>query len=87
MDTEFKVGDYSDERSPIAGWHIGVTRFREGEKGRLVIPYQLAYGEEGRVSQGIVAIPPKETLVFDIEIVSVNGNSDRDPDPDPDLPE
>jgi FKBP-type peptidyl-prolyl cis-trans isomerase len=72
---EFKVGDYKVSSSPIAGWHLGVTRFREGEKGRLVIPYQLAYGESGRLSGNLVAIPAYETLVFDIEIVSVTGDS------------
>jgi FKBP-type peptidyl-prolyl cis-trans isomerase len=82
---EFKVGDYSDERSPIPGWHVGVTRFREGEKGRLIIPYKLAYGEAGRVTQNVVSIQPYETLVFDIEIVSVNANSD--PKTDPDVPD
>ncbi len=72
---EFKVGDYKASSSPIPGWHLGVTRFREGEKGRLVIPYQLAYGEYGRLSGNLVAIPPYETLVFDIEIVSVTSDS------------
>ena len=73
---QFKVGDFSDDRSPIPGWHDGVTRFREGEKGRLIIPYTLAYQEAGHVINGVVSIPPYETLVFDIEIVSVNGNND-----------
>lgn len=70
----FKVGDYDASSSPIDGWHLGVTRFREGEKGRLIIPYPLAYGEYGSLTNGgMVAIPPYETLVFDIEIVSVEG--------------
>jgi len=69
---EFTVGDLNDASSPIAGWHRGVTRFREGEKGRLIIPYPLAYGIGGRITQGLVAIPPYETLVFDIEVVEVS---------------
>lgn len=74
----FTVGDYNADTSPIGGWHLGVTRFREGEKGRLIIPYELAYGEAGRVTGEQVSIPPYETLVFDIEIVSVSENDDDD---------
>jgi len=75
---EFPVGDYDDDASPIVGWHLGVMNFREGEKGRLIIPYELAYGEDGRVTDGQVSIAPYETLVFDIEIVSVRENDDDD---------
>jgi len=76
----FKVGDFEAESSPILGWHLGVTRFKEGEKGRLIIPYPLAYGEQGRVQDHTVAIPQYETLVFDIRIDSVSNVIDpKDP--------
>ncbi len=57
----------------IPGWNMGLLRLKEGEKARFIIPYQLAYGEEGKVNRntGNRAIPPYETLVFDIEIISV----------------
>ena len=80
---EFPVGVYSDERAPILGWHLGLTRFRKGEKGRLIIPYQMAYGALGRVSGQYFAIQPYETLVFDIEVVSVGTDSGSDPGTDP----
>jgi FKBP-type peptidyl-prolyl cis-trans isomerase len=67
----FTVGDLSASTSPIVGWHRGVLRFKEGEKGRLIIPYPLAYGPEGRIEQNVVVIPAYETLVFDIEVVDV----------------
>lgn len=74
---EFKVGDYEAETAPIAGWHLGLERFREGEKGRLIIPYQLGYGEIGRQTrEGNVAIPMYETLVFDVEVVSVTAEDE-----------
>jgi len=64
----------------ITGWELGLQRMKEGEKGRFVIPYQLAYGEEGRKdpNSGLVTMPPYETLFFDIEILSVKGASGDD---------
>ncbi len=79
---EFKVGDYEAETSPILGWHMGLARFKNGEKGRLVIPNELAYGEAGRTAGKLRTMPPYETLVFDIEIISVEvGDDDDDDDP------
>jgi peptidylprolyl isomerase len=45
-----------------------------GGKRRLFIPYQLAYGANGRPPK----IPPKSMLIFDLEFV---GQSDTEPKP------
>lgn len=59
-----------DDAEVIAGWILGLQKFKTGEKGRLVIPYQMAYGVAGRTtSSGFVTIPPYETLIFDIEVI------------------
>ena len=78
---EFKVGDYNADTSPIDGWQLGLQRFKEGEKGRLIIPYPLAYGAYGQYTANRnVAIPPYETLVFDVEVISVTaGDGDVHP--------
>jgi len=52
----------------IDGWNEGIKFMRNGEKGTLIIPYDLGYGEEGRYDQyGRVVIPPFMTLVFEME--------------------
>jgi FKBP-type peptidyl-prolyl cis-trans isomerase len=56
------------QETVIEGWRQGIKLMRDGEKGKLIIPYDLAYGPEGRYDQyGRVVIPPYMTLVFDME--------------------
>lgn len=51
----------------IKGWQQGVPGMKEGGIRRLIIPADLAYGEQGSPPK----IGPNEPLVFDIELVSV----------------
>jgi uncharacterized damage-inducible protein DinB len=53
-------------RLVIAGWEMGFEGMKVGGTRRLFIPYQLAYGEQGRGS-----IPPKAELIFDVELLAV----------------
>ena len=68
---------YGDHRV-ILGWDTGFAGMHVGGKRRLYIPFQLAYGAQGRDK-----IPPRAELVFDVELLQI---SDSDPTPRPVAP-
>jgi peptidylprolyl isomerase len=50
----------------IPGWIQGISGMRVGEIRKLIIPSELAYGEEGLSS----VIPPNSKLTFEVEPIS-----------------
>ena len=59
---EFKLG----VGQVIKGWDEGIALLKEGSKGKLLIPSELAYG-----SRSAGKIPPYSVLIFDIELMDV----------------
>jgi FKBP-type peptidyl-prolyl cis-trans isomerase len=60
---EFRLGRHN----VIEGWDQGLQLMRPGEKRVFIIPYELAYGSRGQPP----LIPPRATLVFEVQLVEV----------------
>ena len=57
---EFKLTDV------VEGWQEGIPMMKPGGKAKLTVPAELGYGDAGKAT-----IPPKATLVFEVELLAV----------------
>lgn len=71
FDSSFKRGKPADFpiNGVIKGWTEILQLMPKGSKWKVYIPSELAYGAQG--SQG--GIGPSETLIFEIELLKING--------------
>jgi FKBP-type peptidyl-prolyl cis-trans isomerase len=70
-ETSFDSGSFSvviGSNSTIAGFSEGISKLKKGEKAKIILPSTIGYGSKGSGS-----IPPFTPLIFDIEILTVNG--------------
>jgi len=54
----------------IGGWTEGITYFKEGGSGLLLVPSRLGYG-----SNDYSGIPGGSVLIFEIDLIEVNGGA------------
>ncbi len=52
----------------IAGWDEALGMMRVGDKWRIILPPDIAYGAAGRPP----VIPPSSTLLFDVELLGID---------------
>ncbi|KAG8387252.1 hypothetical protein BUALT_Bualt02G0002100 [Buddleja alternifolia] len=75
FDSSFERGDPIEfelgSGQVIKGWDQGILGMCLGEKRKLKIPSKLGYGDQGSPP----TIPGGATLVFDTELVGVNGKT------------
>jgi len=69
FDSSYKRGKPLDfpVTGVIKGWIEGLQMMKAGSKAKLTVPSALAYGDAGTGP-----IPPKATLIFDIELLAIN---------------
>lgn len=56
----------------IPGWEEAIPMMRRGEKGVLIIPPHMGYGDKGygfMSKANTYIVPPNSTLIFDIELL------------------
>lgn len=56
-----------DVNQAIPGWREGIQLMVEGDKFRLYIPSDLAYGD-----RNVGKIPAGSLLIFDVELIAIN---------------
>uniref|UniRef100_A0A2P2J2V0 peptidylprolyl isomerase n=1 Tax=Rhizophora mucronata TaxID=61149 RepID=A0A2P2J2V0_RHIMU len=75
FDSSFERGDPIEfelgSGQVIRGWDQGLLGMCVGEKRKLKIPAKLGYGDQGSPP----TIPGGATLIFDTELVAVNGKT------------
>ncbi len=67
-------------QSVIPGWVEGVAGIKVGGERRLIIPAALAYQDQAQTG-GEQPIPANATLIFDIQLVSIDNTSTPTPTP------
>ena len=59
---------YGTPGQVIEGLNIAIKGMKKGEKSKIIIPSQLAFGEEGSTTR---VVPPFTTVIYESEIVNV----------------
>lgn len=59
---------YGTPGQVIKGLDVAINGMKKGEKSKIIIPSQLAFGEEGSTTR---VVPPFTTVIYELEIINV----------------
>jgi len=84
FDSSYKRGQPSTFRvtAVIKGWTEALQLMPVGSKWQLFIPSDLAYGQRGQPP----AVGPNATLIFEVELISIQPKKETSQPPQPPLP-
>ena len=74
MTKQVPIGFFLGVGKVIKGWERGIVGMKPNGKRTLIIPPQLAYGDNARPK-----IPANSTLIFDVELLAILGTRDKMP--------
>jgi FKBP-type peptidyl-prolyl cis-trans isomerase len=60
---------YGNQGQVIDGLNFAIKSMRVREKSKIIIPSQLAFGDEGSTS---LIVPPFTTVIYELEILKIN---------------
>jgi FKBP-type peptidyl-prolyl cis-trans isomerase len=60
---------YGTQGQVIAGLNLAIKSMREKEKSKIILPSQLAFGEEGSTT---LIVPAFTTVIYELEILKIN---------------
>ena len=70
FDSNLKGATFTVGRGTIEGFYLALERMPVGSKWRVFIPYDLGYGNVGKGT-----ILPYSTLIFEMELVSIDSDN------------
>jgi len=80
FDSSYKKGQPAtlSVKGFIPGWIEALQLMKVGDKWRIVVPSELAYKAQGMQDPqtGRHIIPPNATLIFELELLSINASGD-----------
>ena len=72
-----ELGPIKIGQTTVKGWDLGLAGMCEGERRRVIIPPNLAYGEKGVTdNEENVIVPPNSVIVIDIKLHDIANRVD-----------
>ena len=71
------LGPIEIGQTGLKGWDLGLSGMCEGDRRRVILPPQLAYGKEGIKDGEKIIVPPNSVVIVDITLRDVANRVDN----------